>query len=95
MFLDEISEEKRREIGKIIVNMKLERQKLRNFLYVIDEDDSVIAERIDCASDFDNVFKMYIAGENIEYIAESVFQSDKKIIIQILDVLGIEHNNGA
>lgn len=89
MLIEDISKEKRDEIGKCVTDMKLMQQTIRDLLFVV-ENKEVIAERFEGASDIFDVIKLWINGNSIEYIGESVFQSDGEPITKILTIFGID-----
>lgn len=90
MSLEDISEDKRYEIGMNINAIKLKLQKIREFLFVV-EAGEVIAERFEGASEIFDVIESWIRGDDIEYIGESIFQSDGKLITKILKLFGITY----
>ena len=94
MLAEDILEDKRYEIGKDINAMKFKRQKIRDFLFVV-VDGEVIAERFEGASEIFDVIKLWISGDNVDYIGESVFQSDGEPIIKILSLFGIDSQSDA
>lgn len=90
MYLEDFDQIEREKIGQIIINMKTGYETLRNFLFLIDENEEAIAERIDGASELFDVFGMWIRGEDLSYIGESIFQDDEECIQKILAIVGID-----
>ncbi len=89
-YLDKLPEEERLKIGKIITKMRIDYRELLETLFVFDVDDEIVAERIHSASDLMSIFRLYIQGEELDMIGESVFQSDDEPVIEILASLGIK-----
>lgn len=87
--LDNLDESERARIGKILVNMTDEYRELLEILFVFDVDDEIVAEKIYNASDLMSIFRLYMKGEDLETIGESIFQTDEESIVEILGSLGI------
>lgn len=87
--LDNLDESERARIGKILVNMTDEYRELLEALFVFDVDDEIVAEKIHNASDLMSIFRLYMKGEDLESIGESIFHSDEEPIVEILGSLGI------
>lgn len=90
MYLDDIDQKEREKIGRTIIDMKAGYETLRNFLFLIDENEDAIAERMEGASKLFDVFGMWIRGEDPSYIGESIFQDDEECIQKILAIVGID-----
>ena len=89
MFIDEVDQDTLKEFGQLVLNMKTAHRALRNFLFVIDENGESVEEQFEGSSELFEVFKMFIEGNELSYIGESVFQDDEEPIKKILGIVGI------
>ncbi|MBC2746204.1 MAG: hypothetical protein HF975_04210 [ANME-2 cluster archaeon] len=90
LYIEDIPLTERNTIGKCIIEMRSMSERIQQFLFEFDEDGDAISERIEGASEFIEIFRMWIKGEDIEYIAEAIAQTDITIISGVLDIFGIE-----
>ena len=86
-FIDEEDEKKLHNIGLKIQQMKLINQEIHDFFI---ENDEPLYES---TQDILEVIKLYIKGENPDYIGECIFQSDGEPIIRMLNLFDIIETN--
>lgn len=83
-FIDQEETEKLKNVGLKIRQMKLLNQEILDFFI---KDGEPLYES---TQEILDIIKLYIKGENPDYIGEIVFQSDKEPIIKILGLFGID-----
>ncbi len=86
-FIDQEETEKLKGIGSKVQQMKLLNQEILDFFI---KDGEPLYES---TQDILDIIKLYIKGENPDYIGEIVFQSDKEPVIKILGVFGIDRSD--
>ena len=82
-FIDQEDRKKLYNIGLKIRQMKLLNEDILDFFIKNDE------PLYESTQDILDVIKLYVKGENPDYIGESIFQSDGEPVIKILNLFGI------
>lgn len=82
-FIDQEDSKKLHNIGSKIQQMKLLNQEIHDFFIKSDE------PLYESTQDILDVIKLYIKGEDYDYIGESIFQSDGEPVMKLLNLFGI------
>lgn len=91
-FIDELSEDERLKIGELIRNMSNNYNELRTMLFVYDDENEPIDEKIQASSELMDSFMAWIKGDNFETIGEHTFQDCGSMIKQIFKTIGVDEN---
>lgn len=82
-FIDQEDTKKLYNIGLKIRHMKLLNQEILDFFIKNDE------PLYESTQDILDIIKLYVKGENSDYIGELIFQSDGEPVIKMLNLFGI------
>lgn len=93
MYFEDINLNDRKKLGRKLIHIKTEYEGIRELFFLIDEDGEAVAERMVGASELFDVFNMWIRGDDLSLIGESIFQSDEEPIQKILAIVGINDSS--
>lgn len=82
-FIDQEDTKKLYNIGSKIQQMKLLNQEILDLFIKNDE------PLYESTQDILDIIKLYVKGENSDYIGELIFQSDGEPVIKMLNLFGI------
>ena len=86
-FIDQEDTKKLYNIGSKIQQMKLLNQDIHDFFIKNDE------PLYESAQDILDVIKLYVKGEDYDYIGDTVFQSDGEPVMKLLNLFRITTKN--
>lgn len=92
-FINELSEEERLRIGEILENMAKNYDELRKTLFVYDDENNAVDEKIYNSPELMDSFMAWIKGDDFDSIGDSIFQSGSEIPREIFKYIGITDNN--
>ena len=91
-FINELPEEERLRIGEIIRNMSNGYNELRSILFVYDDENNAIDEKICGSSELMDAFMAWTKGDSFDSIGDSIFQDSGAVIGEIFKNISVKEN---